>query len=963
MSRPRILLALTVLVAFLGLPQPSRAAKLDLSALDAMPVFEGGRVQPLQTFARSAALDICGKEKPVLHLRRELNDVSIDDEEVSAARAVFGEDGLEKRKFTATEMLLSWITEPEVWEDIPFIKAEHEALRKKLDLEITNDLGEKLQYVSPRELEECEAFPGELRRVFQVRNTPGKDGKRQELKGVDQLIWDLYQRQSLYRTITDKPLAGLQGLSRFRARHDDAEQAMANFLKMAGFLSQRNERNPQLLENVRKLIAAREKVYTIRQGGQFEIADVEPAVVEMVESSRFLAEYFRAAKDRVFHQAQGSGAHGAQQEREAMTNLAFSTKSLAIHSQAMHLALYDDNYLIRVVPALNAAALEADRDTSNDAQPWLALQTVLFGSKELLADYPLQKVDAVRSTFAALRTTFRDRSATNRAEQVAAAADTFATAMQNLGDQINPLRDKLPIVSVDDKLMEYTAYPPVGATAPEVRYNTVDPFMWSWVISLAAVICFALAFGVLRKPLFWGGMGILGFGLVWTIYGFYLRILVTEWAPVTNMWETVVYVPFFVACLGVWFVLIPLLWQGLAAGWRITAIPGTWEDAPLDESQLRVMSASIWKQLGIVALVPRIALTAFVLWALAFAQYYDGGNTVMNLAPPKPLGQMLSNPNAMVVWVVGLCVLFPTAWYLPRLIISLVSSVVFIPLTLRGRFSEAIDEVYPRKPFGMASAWVAWFLTFVAWFASSGSGSILDESFRPLMPVLRSNFWLTIHVLTIVSSYGAAFLSWAIGNIALGHYLFGKYTMLGITKNAAPGYGPAKSGNVGAITVRPPEETHMLAHYAYKVMQVTVILLAVGTILGGLWADVSWGRFWGWDPKEVFALVSLLIYLAILHGRFAGIFGNFGLVVGTVLGFSAVVFSWYGVNFVLGVGLHSYGFGVGGQAEIGTFIALNWIFLAAAAIRYRIEMSKGTAGSPPDESLAVEVVPSEGTPA
>jgi hypothetical protein len=139
------------------------------------------------------------------------------------------------------------------------------------------------------------------------------------------------------------------------------------------------------------------------------------------------------------------------------------------------------------------------------------------------------------------------------------------------------------------------------------------------------------------------------------------------------------------------------------------------------------------------------------------------------------------------------------------------------------------------------------------------------------------------------------------------------------------------------LGARPPEACAVLAGYCYKAMQVAVLLLAAGTILGGLWADVSWGRFWGWDPKEVFALVSLLVYLAILHGRYAGLFGDFGTVAGTILGGSAIIFSWYGVNFVLGVGLHSYGFGAGGQAEVGTAVLLNWLFLGAAALRYWYE--------------------------
>ena len=110
----------------------------------------------------------------------------------------------------------------------------------------------------------------------------------------------------------------------------------------------------------------------------------------------------------------------------------------------------------------------------------------------------------------------------------------------------------------------------------------------------------------------------------------------------------------------------------------------------------------------------------------------------------------------------------------------------------------------------------------------------------------------------------------------------------------------------------PPEVCGTLADYCYRVIQVAVVLLATGTILGGLWADVSWGRFWGWDPKEVWALITLLVYLIPLHGRFAGWVNTFGLVMASVACFLSVIMAWYGVNFVLGVGLHSYGFVEGG---------------------------------------------------
>ena len=107
-----------------------------------------------------------------------------------------------------------------------------------------------------------------------------------------------------------------------------------------------------------------------------------------------------------------------------------------------------------------------------------------------------------------------------------------------------------------------------------------------------------------------------------------------------------------------------------------------------------------------------------------------------------------------------------------------------------------------------------------------------------------------------------------------------------------------------------------LANFIYRAMQVGVLLVAAGTILGGVWADYSWGRFWGWDPKEVWALIVLLVYLVPLHGRFAGWVNTFTLVGSSVVCFMSVMMAWYGVNFVLGVGLHSYGFVEGGSQGV-----------------------------------------------
>lgn len=111
-------------------------------------------------------------------------------------------------------------------------------------------------------------------------------------------------------------------------------------------------------------------------------------------------------------------------------------------------------------------------------------------------------------------------------------------------------------------------------------------------------------------------------------------------------------------------------------------------------------------------------------------------------------------------------------------------------------------------------------------------------------------------------------------------------------------------------------------------IQVGVCLLAAGTILGGVWADYSWGRFWGWDPKETWAFIALLGYLAILHGRLVGWLRNYGLAATSVIAFSLVIMAWYGVNFVLGAGLHTYGFGAGGVEYVAAFVAIHMIYVA-----------------------------------
>ena len=184
----------------------------------------------------------------------------------------------------------------------------------------------------------------------------------------------------------------------------------------------------------------------------------------------------------------------------------------------------------------------------------------------------------------------------------------------------------------------------------------------------------------------------------------------------------------------------------------------------------------------------------------------------------------------------------------------------------------------------------------------------MPSSIDPLVPVLRDNFWLTVHVLTITLSYAAFALAMGFGHILLWRY----------------------ARNPAAARADAP-----MHFWLYRVLQLGVLLLAAGTILGGVWANYSWGRFWGWDPKETWALIALLCYILALHGRLAGWWTQFGLAVASVFCFLAVLMAWYGVNFVLGKGLHSYGFGIGGETYVATFIVLDLLFVAFAIFRYR----------------------------
>lgn len=180
--------------------------------------------------------------------------------------------------------------------------------------------------------------------------------------------------------------------------------------------------------------------------------------------------------------------------------------------------------------------------------------------------------------------------------------------------------------------------------------------------------------------------------------------------------------------------------------------------------------------------------------------------------------------------------------------------------------------------------------------------SYLDPEITPLVPVLRS-YWLTIHVSLIAGSYGFLMLGAIIGVINLLLMIIGNKSNQALVKS-----------QILELTL---------------ISEVTLVgglvMISIGTYLGGVWANESWGRYWGWDAKETWALVTILIYAFILHMRLIpGFKSLYAFNVATLFGMASVIMTYFGVNYYLS-GLHSYA--AGDPVPIPT-----WVYIAVGSL-------------------------------
>ncbi len=266
-------------------------------------------------------------------------------------------------------------------------------------------------------------------------------------------------------------------------------------------------------------------------------------------------------------------------------------------------------------------------------------------------------------------------------------------------------------------------------------------------------------------------------------------------------------------------------------------------------------------------------------------------------------------PDAMgtaAFWLTGLAWLVATGGILMRMwlegrppVTNLYSSALFVGWGAVA-LCLVLEYVY-KNAVGSVAAGIIGFATLQIAHHLSLAGDTLEM----MRAVLDSNFWLATHVIVVVAGYSATFLA---GFLAIIYIFRGLFTRT-LDKATADS----------------------LTRMVYGIVCFATLFSFVGTILGGIWADQSWGRFWGWDPKENGAMIIVIWNAIILHARWGGMIKQRGLMALAIGGNIVTSWSWFGTN-MLGVGLHSYGFTDSAFAALSTFVLSQLAIIALANV-------------------------------
>lgn len=211
-----------------------------------------------------------------------------------------------------------------------------------------------------------------------------------------------------------------------------------------------------------------------------------------------------------------------------------------------------------------------------------------------------------------------------------------------------------------------------------------------------------------------------------------------------------------------------------------------------------------------------------------------------------------------------------------------------------------ITEIFNKKWLGIVVGSISGFV----FLAIADKFSADGDTLKMLVAVLDSNFWLTTHVLSITIGYAGCCVAGIMGHVYILQALF-----------------------------KPMDKEQLTCTYRYilGILGFGLTMAFLGTMLGGIWADQSWGRFWGWDPKENGALLIVLWSAIIFHAKVGRMINPLGVAVGAALGLLVVMWAWFGVN-LLSIGLHSYGFTSGIAVNLAVYAILEVMFLGVSVI-------------------------------
>jgi ABC-type transport system involved in cytochrome c biogenesis permease subunit len=251
---------------------------------------------------------------------------------------------------------------------------------------------------------------------------------------------------------------------------------------------------------------------------------------------------------------------------------------------------------------------------------------------------------------------------------------------------------------------------------------------------------------------------------------------------------------------------------------------------------------------------------------------------------------------------------------------NLYSSAIFIGLGALA-LALVLEGIYRNSLGNIVASVIGASTMFVAHYLASDG-----DTLEMMQAVLDTNFWLATHVVCVTLGYTATLVAWMLGIL---------FVMLGV---CTPALDRKLFRSLGEMT--------------YGVICFATFLSFVGTVLGGIWADQSWGRFWGWDPKENGALLIVLINILILHARWAGMVKQRGIAILAIVGGMVTGWSWFGTN-QLGVGLHAYGFNNKLALGLTIFWITNLAFIAIGLVPTQHWKSFGRS-APEGSQLPVE---------